>query len=136
MTLGHDRTVTRLRATNETSSTVWQVSVTDLTRQVLESSRDLQARHDQQLETILTSLGPRFDRLDNAIGKVEEKLGAQISNVEKDLARVEKELGAQITKVEKDVTFIRAAGTVMVILITLAVKIPSKVWEKLFMIEP
>ena len=102
--------------------------MTELTRQVLESSRDLQARHDQQLETILTSLGPRFDRLDNAIGKVEEKLGGKISNVEK-------ELGAQITKVEKDVTFIRAAGTVMVILITLAVKIPSKVWEKLFMIE-
>ena len=104
---------------------MWQVSVTDLSRQVLESSRDLQARHDKQLEVILTSFNPKFDRLESQV----KDLGTQISKVEKDL-------GTQISKVEKDVTFIRAVGTVVVVLLTLAIKIPSSVWEKLFSIEP
>lgn len=108
-----------------TSSTMLQVSVTDLTRQVLESSRDMQARHDKQFEMILMSLNPRFDRLDSAIRKVE-----------KDLGNVEKDLGAKISNVEKEVTFIRATGIVIVVLLTLAIKIPSRAWEKLFSIEP
>ena len=93
---------------------MWQVSVTDLSLQVLGSSRDLQARHDKQLEVILTSFNPKFDRLESQV----------------------KDLGTQISKVEKDVTFIRAVGTVVVVLLTLAIKIPSSVWEKLFSIEP
>jgi chromosome segregation ATPase len=168
--------LTSLHATNESMSTMWQVSVTDLSRQVLESSRDLQARNDKQLELILTSLNPKFDRLESQVkdlgtqisnvqkdlSKVEKDLGTQISNVEKDLgtqisnvekdlgtqiskvekdlgtqiSKVEKDLGTQISKVEKDVTFIRAVGTVVVVLLTLAIKIPSSVWEKLFSIEP
>ena len=168
----HGRMLTSLHATNESMSTMWQVSVTDLSRQVLESSRDLQARNDKQLELILTSLNPKFDRLESQVkdlgtqisnvqkdlSKVEKDLGTQISNVEKDLgtqisnvqkdiskvekdlgtqiSKVEKDLGTQISKVEKDVTFIRAVGTVVVVLLTLAIKIPSSVWEKLFSIEP
>jgi chromosome segregation ATPase len=175
--------LTSLHATNESMSTMWQVSVTDLSRQVLESSRDLQARNDKQLELILTSLNPKFDRLESQvkdlgtqisnvqkdlskvekdlgtqisnvekdlgtqiskveedlgtqISKVEKDLGTQISNVQKDISKVEKDLGTQISKVEKDVTFIRAVGTVVVVLLTLAIKIPSSVWEKLFSIEP
>ena len=126
---------------------MWQVSVTDLSRQVLESSRYLQARHDKQLEVILTSFNPKFDRLESQvkdlgtqISKVEKDLGTQISKVEKDLgtqiSKVENDLGTQISKVEKDVTFIRAVGTVVVVLLTLAIKIPSSVLEKLFSIEP
>jgi len=111
---------------------MWQVSVTDLSRQVLESSRDLQARNDKQLELILTSLNPKFDRLESQV----KDLGTQISNVQKDISKVEKDLGTQISNVEKDVTFIRAVGTVVVVLLTLAIKIPSSVWEKLFSIEP
>jgi phage-related tail protein len=153
--------LTSLHATNESMSTMWQVSVTDLSRQVLESSRDLQARNDKQLELILTSLNPKFDRLESQvkdlgtqisnvqkdlskvekdlgtqISNVEKDLGTQISNVQKDISKVEKDLGTQISKVEKDVTFIRAVGTVVVVLLTLAIKIPSSVWEKLFSIEP
>ena len=112
-----------LQATND--STVWQVAVTDLNRQVLETAKDLQARHDKQLETILKSLNPRFDSLEKKLDDVEKDLGAKIEKVEKDLG-----------KVDKDVTFIRAAGTVAGILVTLAFKIPSSVWDKVFSVGP
>ena len=62
----------------------------------------------------------RFDRVE-----------AQISNVEAKISRVEKDLGAQIGKVENEVAYIRAAGTVIVVLATLAFKVPPSVWENL-----
>jgi hypothetical protein len=166
-----------------------QISLTDLNKQILDTSQYLQNRQDNQLERILQLIAGRFDRVEvqisnvdakisrvekdlgaqinnvdakisrvekdlgAQIGKVEKDLGAQINNVDAKISRVEKDLGAQIGKVEKDlgaqigkvekdlgaqmgkveneVAYIRAAGTVIVVLATLAFKVPPSVWENL-----
>jgi predicted nucleic acid-binding Zn-ribbon protein len=117
-----------------------QISLTDLNKQVLDTAQYLQDRQDNQLERILQLIAGRyrFDRVEAQINNVEDKisrvekdLGAQIGKVEDKISRVEKDLGAQIGKVESEVAYIRAAGTVIVVLATLASKVPPSVWENL-----
>jgi len=68
-----------------------QISLTDLNKQILDTSQYLQNRQDNQLERILQLIAGRFDRVE-----------VQINNVDAKISRVEKDLGAQMGKVEKD----------------------------------
>ena len=124
-----------ISATNTSMGTQLQISLTDLNKQVLDTGQYLQNRQDNQLEQILQLIAGRFDRVEAQINNVEAKL----SRVEKDLGaqigKVEKDLGAQIGKVEKDVAYIRAAGTVIIVLATLAFKVPPSVWENLGLVS-
>ena len=78
--------------------------------QMLEHVRYLESRQDARFSEILASLQGRFDRFDAS----------------------QRDLSQKLTQVEKDVAFIRAAGTVIVVLLTLASKVPESVWKELF----
>ena len=77
-----------------------------------------------RVEAQISNVDAKISRVEKDLGKVEKDLGAQIGKVEKDL-------GAQIGRVENEVAYIRAAGTVIVVLATLAFKVPPSVWENL-----
>lgn len=108
-----------------------QISLNDLNKQVLDTGQYLQNRQDQQLERVVQLITSRFDRVEAQIGKVENDLGKVEKDLGAQISKVEKDLGVQIGKVQSEVAYIRAAGTIIAFLATIAFKVPPSVWEKL-----